>query len=78
MDKKFQRKGVRIQTDVHVSVHAGREDLRDMIEMLAPKHVIPAHGTLQQEAPLIELAKELGYKFGETSHLSSDGKVLKF
>ncbi|MEK6830260.1 MAG: RNase J family beta-CASP ribonuclease [Nanoarchaeota archaeon] len=78
MDKKLQRKGVRIQTDVHVSGHAGREDLRDMIEMLAPKHVIPAHGTLQQEAPLIELAKELGYKFGETSHLSSDGKVLKF
>ncbi len=78
MDKKLQRKGVRIQTDVHVSGHAGREDLRDMLEMLTPKHVIPAHGTLQQEAPLIELAKELGYKFGETSHLSSNGKVLKF
>lgn len=77
MDKKLMRKGVRIQTDVHVSGHAGREDLRDMIEMLKPKHVIPAHGTLQQEAPLIELAKELGYKFGETAHLSSNGKVLK-
>ena len=78
MDKKLMRKGVRIQTDVHVSGHAGREDLRDMIEMLRPKHVVPAHGTLQQEAPLIELAKELGYHFGETSHLSSNGKVLKF
>ena len=78
MDKKLMRKGVRIQTDVHVSGHAGREDLRDLIEMLRPKHVVPAHGTLQQETPLIELAKELGYKFGETSHLSSDGKVLKF
>lgn len=78
MDKKLMRKGVRIQTDVHVSGHAGREDLRELIEMLRPKHVIPAHGTLQQETPLIELAKELGYKFGETSHLSSNGKVLKF
>lgn len=78
MDKKLMKKGVRIQTDVHVSGHAGREDLRDLIEMLKPKHVIPAHGTLQQETPLIELAKELGYKFGETSHLSSNGKVLKF
>ncbi|MEX2016906.1 MAG: MBL fold metallo-hydrolase RNA specificity domain-containing protein [Candidatus Pacearchaeota archaeon] len=78
MDKKLMRKGVRIQTDVHVSGHAGREDLRDMIEMLKPKHVVPAHGTLQQETPLVELAKEIGYKFGETVHLSSNGKVLKF
>ena len=78
MDKKLMKKGVRIQTDVHVSGHAGREDLRDIIEMLKPRHVIPAHGTLQQETPLIELAKELGYKFGETSHLSTNGKVLKF
>ena len=78
MDKKMMRKGVRIQTDVHVSGHAGRENLRDLIEMLKPKHIIPAHGSLQQETHLIELAKELGYKFGETAHLSSDGKVLKF
>ena len=78
MDKKLMRKSVRIQTDVHVSGHAGREDMRDLIEMLRPKHVVPGHGTLQQEAPLIELAKEIGYKFGETAHLSSNGKVLKF
>ncbi len=78
MDKKLMKKGVRIQTDVHVSGHAGREDMRDLIEMLKPKHVIPGHGTLQEEAPLIELAKEMGYRFGETSHLSSNGKVLKF
>jgi len=39
--------------------------------------VIPAHGTLQQEAPMIDLASEMGYNFGETSHLSSNGKVLK-
>jgi ribonuclease J len=78
MDKKLRRRGVKIQTDIHVSGHAGREDLRELMLMLKPKHVIPAHGSLQQETPMIELASELGYKFGETSHLSSDGKVLKF
>ena len=76
MDRKLRKKGVRIQTDVHVSGHAAREDLRDLIEILSPHHIIPAHGTLQQETPLIELAKEIGYKFGETAHLSSNGKVL--
>lgn len=78
MDKGMRKKGVRIQTDVHVSGHGSREDLRDLIEMLKPKHVIPAHGTLQQETPMIEITSELGYKFGENSHLSSNGKVLKF
>ena len=78
MDKRLRKKGARIQTDVHVSGHGSREDLRDLIEMLKPKHVIPAHGTLQQETPMIEIASELGYKFGENSHLSSNGKVLKF
>ncbi len=78
MDKRLRRMGVRVKTDVHVSGHAGREDLRELIRMAKPEHIIPAHGTLQQETPLIELANDFGYNFGETSHLSSDGKVLKF
>jgi len=78
MDKKLRKKGVRIQTDVHVSGHGAREDMRDLVNLLKPKHIIPAHGTLQQETPMIELAGELGYKFGETSHLSPNGKILKF
>ncbi len=78
MDKKLRSKGVRVQTDIHVSGHASKEDLRELLKIFKPKHIIPAHGSLQQETPLIELANEFGYKFGETSHLSSNGKVLKF
>ncbi len=77
MDSKLRRAGVRVQTDVHVSGHGGREDLRDLLDMLKPEHIIPAHGSLKQEAPLIDLGKEMGYKFQENSHLSSDGKVIK-
>ncbi|MBM3228470.1 MBL fold metallo-hydrolase [Candidatus Pacearchaeota archaeon] len=76
MDNKLKRIGVRIQTDVHVHGHGSREDMRDLIRLLKPKHVIPVHGTMQQEAHLIGLASEFGYKFGETSHLASNGKVL--
>ncbi|MBA7683892.1 Ribonuclease J1 [subsurface metagenome] len=83
MDKKLRKKGVRnyvswFHTDVNLSDHGYREDLRDLVEILKPRHIIPAHGSLQQETPMIELASEMDYKFGETSHLSSDGKVLKF
>ena len=78
MDKKLRRMGVRIQTDVHVSGHPSRDDIREVLEILKPEHIIPAHGSLQETSPMIDLAKEFGYKFGETSHLSSNGKVLKF
>lgn len=78
MDAKLRRMGVKLQTDVHVSGHGSREDMRDLIRILKPEHIIPAHGTLQQETPLVELSSEMGYKFGETSHLSTNGKVLKF
>ena len=77
LDSKLRRSGVRLQTDVHVSGHGGREDLRDLLEMLKPQHLIPAHGTLKQETPLIDLGREMGYKFQENSHLSSNGKVIK-
>lgn len=78
MDKKIRATGARLQSDIHVSGHGSKGDLRELLQILKPKHIIPAHGSLQQEAPMIELSTELGYKFGETSHLSSNGKVLKF
>jgi len=76
LEKKLKAKGVRIFTDVHVSGHCGREDLRDMIEMLQPKHIIPAHAELQKLTALAELATEMGYKLGKTVHLLQDGQQL--
>lgn len=76
LEKKMKEKGVRIFTDVHVSGHCGREDLRDMIEMLQPKNIIPAHGEMQKLTALAELATELGYKLGKTVHILQDGQKL--
>lgn len=78
LDAKLRKMGVKIQIDVHVHGHGSREDMRHLIEMIKPEHIIPAHGTLEQETPFISLADEYGYKLGETSHLSRNGKVLKF
>lgn len=78
MDQKLRKKQVRIQTDVHVSGHGGAEDLRELIEMVKPEHIIPAHGTIEQETPMVHLVSDMGYKFGKTVHLSSNGKVFKF
>jgi ribonuclease J len=78
MDKILKKKGVKIQSDIHVSGHGSREDLRYLIEILKPEHIIPAHGEHKKTAPMVELASELGYKAGRTVHMSSNGKVLKF
>lgn len=77
MDKRLKKTGVRLFDDVHVSGHGGREDLRDFISMIKPKHIIPSHGSTQQLIPMVELAKELGYNVGKEVHLVQDGQKLK-
>jgi len=76
LDKKLRNSDVRVFDNVHVSGHGGREDLREMISMLKPKHLIPSHGSLDQLTPAVELAKEMGYGFDKTCHLMQDGGKL--
>jgi ribonuclease J len=76
LDKKLKKRGVRIFNNVHVSGHAGREDLRDFVNMISPEHIIPAHAERVKLEPMMELCQELGYKRGKNSHLMSDGKRL--
>jgi len=75
--KRFRKSGVRIFDDVHVSGHAGREDLRDLLSLIKPQNIIPAHGTTQQLTPMLELAREMGYRAGKECHLMHNGQKLK-
>ena len=56
----------------HNSGHAAREDQRDLINILKPRNIFPAHGDRGKQLPLIELAKEMGYN----AHLMEDGKKI--
>ncbi len=77
MEKLLKEKGVRIFKDVHVSGHGAREDQRDIINMLKPKHLIAAHVDHALAQPMIRLGEEMGYKKGETVHELANGKRLK-
>ncbi len=77
LDKKLKKSGVRIFDNVHVSGHAGREDLRDLISLVKPKHIIPAHGTTSQLIPMVELSRELGYDVNKKCHVMQDGQSIK-
>ncbi|MFH1591229.1 MAG: RNase J family beta-CASP ribonuclease [archaeon] len=77
LERQLAAMGVRMFTDIHVSGHAGREDLRDLIEIVRPKHVIPAHGTEKMTTGLASLAEEMGYKQDVTVHLMENGKLIE-
>ncbi|MCL5018167.1 MAG: RNase J family beta-CASP ribonuclease [Candidatus Pacearchaeota archaeon] len=77
MDKRLKKFGVRLFDNIHVSGHPGREDLRDLISMLSPANIIPAHGSLMHLTPMVELAKEMGYKTGKECHLMQNGQRLR-
>ncbi|MDP2925801.1 MAG: RNase J family beta-CASP ribonuclease [Nanoarchaeota archaeon] len=76
LDERLKRKGIRLFNNIHVSGHAGREDLRDFINMISPEIILPAHGDHIKTRPMVELAEELGYKFKKNVYLMHDKQRL--
>jgi ribonuclease J len=77
LENDMKQQGVRIFKDLHVSGHPGREDLRDMINIMEPKHVIPCHGDMSFASNLSALLDEMDYNMTEQVHIMSDGQRLK-
>jgi len=73
LEEKLRDRKVRIFKDIHVSGHAAREDLRQFIEILEPKNIIPAHGDPGKTGGMIALSEELGYKRGKNVFLMRNG-----
>lgn len=62
---------------VHVSGHASQDDLRDMIRLTRPAHIIPTHGEQRHLVLYAELAISEGYK-PESITFSDLGDVIEF
>ena len=77
LERAIRAKGARIFRDIHMSGHAAREDHRDLIELVKPKHIIPSHGSHEKGKYIIELAKEMGYA-DKKLHQMKDGKRIIF
>lgn len=75
MEDKLKRMKVRIFTNIHVSGHCGREDLRDLVNMVKPKHIVPAHAAKDKTRHMAELAKEMGWK-KDKIHLVKNGQRI--
>ena len=76
LEELLKRRKTRIFKDVHASGHAKKEDHRDIIKILRPDNIIPAHGTMKKHAALVDLAGEIGYSLGKNVHLLQEGQEL--
>jgi len=76
MEADLKKQRVRVFKDIHTSGHASKEDLRDLINMVKPKHIIPAHGDFTMISALADLCIEMGYKVGENVHIMKDGQRI--
>ncbi|MDY6766113.1 MAG: MBL fold metallo-hydrolase [Candidatus Nanohaloarchaea archaeon] len=77
VEKTMRENGARVEVDVHSHGHGMREDQRDMLRMLDPDHVIPAHGTTEKLAACASLAMEEGYVLEEDVHISQNGHTVE-
>ncbi|MCH8004356.1 MAG: RNase J family beta-CASP ribonuclease [Nanoarchaeota archaeon] len=77
LENELKQTGVRIFKDIHQSGHAAREDLRDFINMVKPKNIIPAHGTKEMKDALADLGVEMGYKVDENIFLIKNGESIQ-
>ncbi len=77
LESDLKNFNVRIFKDIHQSGHAAREDMRDLINLVKPEHIIPAHGELSMTSSLADLAVEMGYRKGSNVHVMNDGERIK-
>ncbi len=73
---RLKKTHARIFDSIHVSGHGSREDMREMIELAKPKHIIPSNAALDKTSLGAELAQELGYKMNKNVHLLENGKSI--
>lgn len=77
LERRLKKHNVRIFDNIHVSGHGGREDLRDLIKLTQPEHIIPSHGEEAKRMAGAKLAVEMGYTLDKTVHLLANGQVLE-
>lgn len=76
LETKLRMKGARIYDNVHVSGHAYKEDHWELLRLVNPEHVIPAHGTTIMHSNYMEMAEDAGYIFGENVHIMRNGEEI--
>ena len=65
-----------ITDDMHVSGHAAKEELSEMIELTKPRFIVPIGGTYRQMVQLRILAQDLGYQKNDVFLIESGQEIV--
>lgn len=76
LETKLKMKGARLYDNVHVSGHACREDHWELLRLVSPEQVIPAHGNMEMHSSYVEMAESAGYVLGDTTHIMRNGEEI--
>ncbi len=76
LEHKLHHQHARLFKDIHVSGHASRHDIFDLIRIVSPDHIIPAHGDMKKLASVASLSSEIGYILGKNVHLLQNGQQV--
>lgn len=76
LENNLRKQHLRIFKDLHVSGHAAREDLRDLLNLVKPELIIPAHGDRSMMKAMRDLAIEMQYKEKDVK-MMKNGDFLK-
>ena len=76
LETKLGMKGARIYDNVHVSGHAYKEDHWELLRLISPEYVIPAHGNIEMHGHYMEMAEDAGYVFGENVLIMRNGEEI--
>ena len=76
-EKLLGMQGARIYDDIHVSGHLNREGHYQMLDILQPQHVIPAHQEMKGYADYVSLAENEGYELDRDLHITRNGNLIQ-
>jgi Predicted hydrolase of the metallo-beta-lactamase superfamily len=76
-ERLLKMQGARIYDDIHVSGHLREEGHYEMLDVLQPENIIPAHQDLKGIAPYVDLCESQGYNIGQDLHISRNGNLVQ-
>ena len=74
LEARLKHAGARLYKGAHASGHASAIDHRELLAMLQPEHIVPAHGGLAIQNAYAELADEEGWRARKDVHVLANGQ----
>lgn len=74
LEARIKHAGARVYKGAHASGHGSAVDHRELLALLQPEHIVPAHGGIALQNAYAELAAEEGWRAQRDVHVLANGQ----